>query len=1074
MRALWRSRYFTAAALIALALAAVTPRTAASQVVPSYPRGSLAELAREDERLRLRPALEEIESARSQLLPAVDAAWAAFRQQHGMWAAYVDARSGRIEAAEGAGIAWIPGTGNRLAPDPENPVDLATLEGIARSFVTTQSALLGLDERDLVLSAGRSGEVADYLWFVDFDVTRAGVPLAGARVVFRVNHGNLVQLGLENVPPSDVALPAVVVGKEEAQQIVAAEIGGFQSGDTILDQGSLRFLPANENDDRFVEGFAFGRGYGIAAVWEVTFRRAGEPGTWRARVDASSGELLELFDLDDYAQAKGGVITGHPAAPDVMRAMPSIELSNATVTNPNGRFPSPTSPLTGSLFGPFVRIQDDCGAISASTDASGDLPFGSSMSGTNCATPGVGGPGNTRSARTGYYWLNRGKEFAKGWLPMMAWLSQPLEGFFDGPPQCNAFWSNLSGTVNFFRSAGDCRNSGEVPGVILHELGHGIDTKDGNGRAPEQGTRESNGDITAALALHSSCPANGFHGGLCDGYGNPCTSCTGSRDIDWARKAAETPSTVANFTQPFCEAAGSRGPCGREGHCESLIPSEAVWDFVNRDLPEPGGSAAWNLMERVWFLSRPTATQSFTCNRGQVFTSNGCNIGSLWKVLRVADDDDGDLANGTPHGGALFAAFNRHGIACTTDPAANVTFAACTPPPTPLITTSHDVEQVRVVWENPTSGHVFDLYRNDSGCDAGFTRISKNHHSTAKDLTVVDGDAYFYQIVAHPSGDTACASPPSHCQRVVPGPPILPACNSPAAPVVTATAINPTRIDLSWDPVPGATLYRVFTAQFPEGPFSEHGTTTGTTYSNTGIGCGRAHSYVVRAEKAPTCVSANSAPATATTLPCPPCQRTILYSNDFETGTGLADWVRGSFLPDGATKIWRGIQACPAASGDNIFRFGGLGCSDDYAPEQYAYAQPQGSGGIAIPHGSTGLRLSFTHRRAFGSGGSGGTLAVSFDGGSSYAPVPASAITSGGYDGVVASSCAPEGALDTPIWTGSAADFITTTVDLDQTCPPRGCGAHGLGIAFTAITDCGTTDDGWFLDDVTVTACVPQ
>jgi hypothetical protein len=28
-------------------------------------------------------------------------------------------------------------------------------------------------------------------------------------------------------------------------------------------------------------------------------------------------------------------------------------------------------------------------------------------------------------------------------------------------------------------------------------------------------------------------------------------------------------------------------------------------------------------------------------------------------------------------------------------------------------------------------------------------------------------------------------------------------------------------------------------------------------------------------------------------------------------------------------------------------------------------------------------------------------------------------------------------------------------------------------IGFTSITDCSVTDDGWFLDDVAVTACVP-
>jgi hypothetical protein len=36
-----------------------------------------------------------------------------------------------------------------------------------------------------------------------------------------------------------------------------------------------------------------------------------------------------------------------------------------------------------------------------------------------------------------------------------------------------------------------------------------------------------------------------------------------------------------------------------------------------------------------------------------------------------------------------------------------------------------------------------------------------------------------------------------------------------------------------------------------------------------------------------------------------------------------------------------------------------------------------------------------------------------------------------------------------------------------------GCGGQTLHIGFTSITDCSVNDDGWFLDNVNVTACVP-
>jgi hypothetical protein len=57
-----------------------------------------------------------------------------------------------------------------------------------------------------------------------------------------------------------------------------------------------------------------------------------------------------------------------------------------------------------------------------------------------------------------------------------------------------------------------------------------------------------------------------------------------------------------------------------------------------------------------------------------------------------------------------------------------------------------------------------------------------------------------------------------------------------------------------------------------------------------------------------------------------------------------------------------------------------------------------------------------------------------------------------------------------------ATAFSNTTVDLDTACDiasggTGGCAGKSVRIAFTSVTDCSVTDDGWFLDDVQVTAC---
>jgi hypothetical protein len=202
------------------------------------------------------------------------------------------------------------------------------------------------------------------------------------------------------------------------------------------------------------------------------------------------------------------------------------------------------------------------------------------------------------------------------------------------------------------------------------------------------------------------------------------------------------------------------------------------------------------------------------------------------------------------------------------------------------------------------------------------------------------------------------------------------------------------------------------------------------------------------------------------------CTTTFLRFYGFETAAGMSDWNRFAF--EGSDHNWRGIQACTALSGNKIFRYGGAGCTDNYTTSNFSGAQPSGATGIAIPAGATFTRLSFWHRWRFESGFDGGTLAVSFDQ-LFYQFVPPSAIIGGSftYNGTASNACPPFGAAGLPIFTGVRSSFVSTTVNLDAICGGGGCGGRTLWIAFASISDCTVTDDGWFLDNVEVTSCVP-
>jgi pseudomonalisin len=301
-------------------------------------------------------------------------------------------------------------------------------------------------------------------------------------------------------------------------------------------------------------------------------------------------------------------------------------------------------------------------------------------------------------------------------------------------------------------------------------------------------------------------------------------------------------------------------------------------------------------------------------------------------------------------------------------------------------------------------------------------------------------------------------------------------CTPPAAPTgVTATASGQTTINLSWTASSGATSYNILRSTTSGGPYTSVGTSTTTSFSNTGLTCNTAYFYVVTASNG-SCSSGNSAQATATTAACSSCTNTTLYSNTFETGSGLSDWTDGTFVSGGSTVDWRGIQVCAAHSGTHIFRFGGTSCTSSYGNNRFSFSQPKGATGIVVASTAKNTTLSFWHHYSFESGFDGGTLAISVNG-SNYFYVPASAITSGStYNGTISADCPPAGAAGATVFTGAQAAFVNTVVNLDAACNvatglTTGCAGQTVHIAFTTITDCSNTSTGWFLDDVTVTDC---
>src|SRR6185436_14056467 len=546
-----------------------------------------------------------------------------FFAHHGQdWEVRWDRRSDRANLIQGVGVPMLPGRGNRLtrADLPirqTGDIRMADVEALARGFMERFPELFMVEGSEFRLNPLASSNVGSdkQLWFLELQQFHGGIPVEGASAFFRINNGNLVQFGTEKVAPVRASTKPRL---DQAAALAAAlRAGGFKVSEIsqILEPGRLEYLPVLTAGERPGEIFAGqpGTGYQHRLVWEVSFRRQGDPATWRARVNARSGRVLDLVDMNDYATVNGGIYPETNSDAEVVRGFPFNNVTNGTtkVTDTNGNYTYGGGTATSTLNGKYIRISDTCGSISKSDSSTGNLAFGTS-GGTDCTTPGTGGAGNTHAARSGFYHLTNINRKAAGFLSGNAWLNGTLTANMNINATCNAFWNGS--TVNFYRSGGGCSNTGEIAAVFLHEWGHGMDTNSG-GAASDKRSGEATGDTFAFLETKDSCIGPNFQPGV------PCANCgtcTGVRNM--SSFAVGGPQTIASPAQATANAGincdrfncpyfqfifigAYQGPMGYEGHCESYIASSANWDLAQNLINRWGTTVGWQKMDSIWYKS---------------------------------------------------------------------------------------------------------------------------------------------------------------------------------------------------------------------------------------------------------------------------------------------------------------------------------------------------------------------------------------------------------------------------------------------------------------------------------------
>jgi subtilisin-like proprotein convertase family protein len=738
----------------------------------------------------------------------------AFNGKYSGTVMWFDPRSGHPMSIIGA-IPIIPGkgAGNHLTVESIShqlgkqvtEINTQVVGELFRNFVIKNKAAIGIDVSQL--GPVNAVQINDRLWNINIPQVVNGIPVRWSRYMGTINSGNIVVQGAAtwgnvriNTTPSITAFQSVELGLNF--------VGGRLANDRIWKEPSLEILPLAPPAFAIGEhGFSgkVGQGYGHRLAWVFGFQRAPESARWEVAVDAHTAEILSFEDKNHYVskQIKGGIypLTNTEICPDNVRCgvlqddhpMPFTNTGFAApnnFTNSAGIFEYTSGTTTTNLTGPYVSITDTCSNHSGT--GLGDINLGGVNGDHDCDF----GAGNTTTAaaRSGMYEVNKIFEAGRGYLPNNAWLQGnqggPLPTNMNINQSCNAFYtSGNPGTINFYRELGGCRNTGEIAAVFDHEWGHGMDDHDANGGLSI--SSEGYADIASMMRLWASCVGYGFFKTINSGCGQTADGtgfnqdeaqqgsavcdldCSGVRDADYTKIANGTPLT-AQFVCASCANVGG-GPCGRQVHCAATPTREAAWNLAARELQNPpntdvDGNTAFIIADKLFYQGAGNVGLWHNCTCPT--TSDGCNADSGYLQYLAADDDNGNLTDGTPHMVDIFAAYNTNNIACP-NPAPTQSGCGGGPITPPVVVASPGSNAASLSWGAVTNATKYNIYRTEgyAGCSFGKALVGSVNSplTTFTDTEVANGREYWYVVMAEGAND-ACFTDASNCVNVTPQP----------------------------------------------------------------------------------------------------------------------------------------------------------------------------------------------------------------------------------------------------------------------------------------------------------------
>ncbi|GDX81380.1 hypothetical protein LBMAG42_31910 [Deltaproteobacteria bacterium] len=334
------------------------------------------------------------------------------------------------------------------------------------------------------------------------------------------------------------------------------------------------------------------------------------PGRWTELVQRRTGAVLAATNAVRFLD---GTMTGvHDVrtidSGTAIAPMPYVPLTGSggstSMTGADGAFSvNDSETWTASLRGDLVDVTNEAGAEGTLSLAAGATEWTE--------------PSATQAEIDAYVFQYRVREFGLRFAPDLDFLTTGLRTKVNVSVTCYSFFD---GAVNFGIEGDGCNNPARIADANYHEWGHAFHEYSVLSGVVDGTVGEGVGDLVAALMTLDPEIGPGF-------YDDGRALRELSTDIVY-------PDDMRNNI-----------------YRDSLIFSGAVWDWF--ELLQARYGEGPSEQGEAWEVVATRLTRAI---------QGGPTLTQVYDEFVFADDDDGDLSNGTPHLCELVEAFGPHGL----------------------------------------------------------------------------------------------------------------------------------------------------------------------------------------------------------------------------------------------------------------------------------------------------------------------------------------------------------------------------------------------------------------------------